>query len=96
MFYRIEGEYVDGSLCVQAYEDDEPYATCSVCLVDYGITPQKGQIIVPTYKLMGEGERIVSDLADEVIKTVHFGPFNAEGTLIRLKSELINNGSMEC
>ena len=88
MRYEV-GKYTYGGTCVRAITNDgEPYATCSVNLVDYGLVPKDDMIIVPTYQFTEEvNDKIISDLADEVIESFTFGPYNCAATLIRLKSE---------
>lgn len=87
MEYRT-AKYAYGGIAVMAFENGEPFANCSVCLYDYGYIPPKGHIVVPTYKLLKEtNDKIISDIADEVVGTITFGPYKAEGTLIRLKEE---------
>ena len=88
MFY-ITSTYRYGGTAVEAYTDEgEPYATCSINLSDYGIIPEPGQIIIPTYQFSEElNEKFIFDLAEEVIATVPFGPYDAKGVLIRLKPE---------
>ena len=85
----VTEKYVAGGTAIQAFtDDDEPYATCSICLAEYGFVPKDNEIVVPVYKLVGgAAEKIIADLADEVLGTVTFGPYGAEGRLIRLKKE---------
>lgn len=81
-----------GGTAILAKENGEPYCDCSVNLIDYGIRPSKSQIIVPVHKMSKElAEKIISDLAKEVVCEITFGPFNSKGVLIKLKDEYQNN-----
>ena len=83
-YYR--NEYVAGGTAISCWEDGEPYADCSVCLVDYGFVPKEDEIVVPTYQMLpADAQRIIDDLADTVLGTIKFG--YAEGTLIKLRSD---------
>lgn len=99
--YCIEGQYADGSLCVEAYEYNaedgyyEPYAECSVCLAEYGFTPDPDQIVIPVYKTFGFEEQIIADLAEEVVGEITFGPFDAAGLVIRLRDTFLEKGVYE-
>lgn len=85
----VTEKYVYGGTSVMAYTDDgEPYAHCSVCLAGYGLVLPEDHIIVPAYELTEDAKKVIlDDLADEICGTVTFGPYNAEGILIRLKPE---------
>ena len=84
VYYR--GKYTaDNSTAIQAYTNDgEPWATCTVCLVDYGMTPpDENHIFIPKYKLFKFYDQFVEDLVDEVLYPVPIG--YGEGVFARLK-----------
>lgn len=89
MRYEIS-EYKVGGTAVQAYtEEGEPYATCSVCLAEYGFIPDEGEIVVPSYHFTEDVlEQILSDICDEVIAEITYGPFDSRGLWIRLKKNI--------
>ena len=84
IYYR--GKYMaDNSTAIQAYTDDgEPYATCTVCLAEYGMTPpSEDYVFVPTYKLFGFYEQFKKDLVESEIQPVQIG--FGQGLMVKMK-----------
>ena len=79
--YYEKAQYIaDGSLAIRTYWDDpefgfrEPYGDVTVCLVDYGMTPEKGTIFMPTYKMTPDFvEQVLDEIAEEVIREIPIG-----------------------
>lgn len=86
-YYR--GKYVaDKSTAITCTTDDgEPYATLSICLADYGMTPlSENQIFVPTYKMCDEDyEMFKRDLFKRELMEVQFG--YGKGMLVELRDD---------
>lgn len=87
----VYGTYdVDGSIYLEALEDDEPYADITVNLSRYGysFTPESNQVVLKAYEMSQELlDTVIHDLVEEVIKKVYYGPFDAYGLLVELKSD---------
>lgn len=98
-FYYSKSKYVaDDSLAIQTYVKDEeygylePYGTVTVCLVDYGMTPEDGTIFIPAYKMTDDFfEQVLDDIVEEIITGIKIG--YGKGYHVRLKpnwEELVN------
>lgn len=92
LYYEENTYRADGSLAIQAYEYDKeyggyiPYGMVTVCLVDYGMTPNENEIFIPTYKMTEPFiAQVMLDLVDEVLGTVPIGM--GEGLRVRLKDD---------
>ena len=86
VYYRAK-YCADNSTAIQMVSETEgPWATISVCLVEYGLTPpDENHIYVPAYKLDEFTlEQIKKDIIDEIIiDNVPIG--YGTGWLVRLK-----------
>lgn len=91
--YYQKNEYVaDGSLAIQTYAMDDdigfivPYGMVTVCLVDYGMTPEAGTVYMPTYKMTPDFiGTVLVDIVDEIISEVQIG--YGRGLHVRLRPD---------
>ena len=85
MKYVRDKYLADNSTAIFALTDyGEPYATCTVCLKGYGITPPSEDcVFVPTYKLGDFYEEFKEALIEEEISAIPIG--YGEGVFARLK-----------
>ena len=91
LYYWKDRYIADDSLAIQTYvkaEDGylEPYGMVTVCLVDYGKTPEEGTIYMPTYKMTSDFiGKVLLDIADEILGEVQIG--YGKGLHVRLKPD---------
>ena len=99
LYYAKNRYAADNSLAIRAYAIDEefgflePYGNVTVCLVDYGRTPDEGHIYMPTYKMTPEFRaQVLRDIAQEVVEVVPIG--YGEGLYVWLKPDWEQNVDM--
>ena len=96
--YYEAGEYVaDGSTAIMTYSVTEyglePYGHVTVCLVEYGITPMNGYVVMPTYKMSDDFvKQIMNDIVEEPVAEIPIG--YGSGLLVRLKKNWFDQVDM--
>lgn len=76
------GEYNAGGVYIAAMEDGELYDDVTVCLIEYGIVLADDQIAIPQ---KGDYKTFIKDLAKDIVRTVHYGPFDSSAVIVNLK-----------
>ena len=98
LYYSTDRYVADNSLAIQTYAEDEdgyilPYDMATVCLVDYGKTPEEGTIYMPIYKMTPEFlGALLLDIVDEILGEVQIG--YGRGLHVRLKPDWEKNVEM--